>query len=183
VADWKLEGKHPLLEDYVTDVFVETGTYYGDGVIAALAAGFPKVITIEIIDTIFKDAQAKFEEILTEEERSRLSMRLGSSLEMLPAVVDMLNKTGKQATFWLDAHVQGRKQPDDRHPLAREVNLLGRLERKDHIIMMDDLRRWRSWGVRHAHIGAALQRINPDYAIELLPGIIKDDVMLAWIPQ
>lgn len=53
---------HELFKKYPNQVFVETGTHLGDGVVQADKAGFNTIHSIEIFPEAYKIVQAKFKE-------------------------------------------------------------------------------------------------------------------------
>lgn len=81
----------------VTDVFVETGTYYGETAENALKAGFPLVYSMEIFKSHYDTAKKRLK------EHANVKLFLGSSPDILKTILDRTLPT----TFWLDAHYQG----------------------------------------------------------------------------
>ena len=90
------------LEDLITrhdlDIFVETGTLYGDGVDYALQFNFKKIISIEIDFMLFKNAKEKYK------NNTRVDIIHGNSADILKNLVLTLNGN---CLFWLDAHFPG----------------------------------------------------------------------------
>ncbi len=85
------------LHSYPT--FVETGTFKGAGVQWALESGFSNVYSVEISQTIYNAAVARFG------EDPRVRLRLGDSKRVLP---EILKEIQGPALFYLDAHCSGR---------------------------------------------------------------------------
>jgi len=118
----------------LTDVFIETGTNRGDSLAAALAAGYPKCLSVEFVESLYLLAQARF----AADPRVRLFH--GSSPEMLPSMIDPTKTT----TFWLDAHYSGsdRDWQDLRYgecPLVEELKVIASTPwRQPPIICIDD---------------------------------------------
>ena len=50
-----------LFKKYKSDIFYESGTYYGDSVKAALDAGFERIVSTEIFEPIFNKTRVLFE--------------------------------------------------------------------------------------------------------------------------
>ena len=76
------------------DVFIETGCDQGEGIAAALAAGFTKIISIELNATSVLNACKRF-------AGKPVTVLQGDTVKVLPSVVAELKEP---ATFWLDAH-------------------------------------------------------------------------------
>lgn len=116
-----------------TPTFIETGTHYGNGVVAALSQGCTDIHSVEINDNFFKGAicrllliaasnsgvmgQAGFEgcesfEIYRKKDffqiifggNTSVSLYRGDTTEKLP---EILEKIEDKVTFWLDAHWSG----------------------------------------------------------------------------
>jgi len=86
------------LRKYLNPVFVETGTKYGNGVRAALNAGFQKVYSIEIVPERYKKSRQKFSKEIS---NGKVEIVLGDSAEKLEEII---SHVGCPITFWLDAH-------------------------------------------------------------------------------
>ena len=100
----------------LTDSWIETGTYLGDSICAALAAGFPRIRSVEFDPGLAARARARFMPY------RNVTILQGSSPEMLTQLID----AGSRTTFWLDAHFQGgpATQQDRRYgecPLLAEL--------------------------------------------------------------
>ena len=105
------------------------------------------------------------------------------------SVDDFNNKT----MFFLDAHVDNGNIHNYKYrcPLFEELKAIKSLERKDNIILIDDLRIIKGvfpWGERNygnidflQQIKNNILSINENYKFSTLNGHIKDDVLLAYI--
>ena len=80
---------------YMNPVFIETGSYVGDGIKAALDAGFKQVISIELSVFYYEACKERFK------DDPRVFLYFGDSLIILP---EILNGISKRCTFWLDGH-------------------------------------------------------------------------------
>lgn len=124
------------LNDFVSDVFIETGTYHGNTARAAKDAGFKKVVTIELQDYLYEISKAK-------SAGYDIQFEKGDSIEVLKKVLPTIEGS---ITFWLDAHIDGGNYvpgitPEIRPcPLYEELDLIKNLERNDHTILIDDMR-------------------------------------------
>ena len=95
--------------------------------------------------------------------------------------------------FFLDAHVDNSNIHNykKRCPLFEELSAIASLERKDHIILIDDLRIIKEafpWGEKSygninflQQIQNKILSINKNYKFGTLDGIIKDDLLIAYI--
>ena len=82
-------------------LFVETGTYMGDGVQAALNAGFNDVVSIELATCQYDECVSRFK------NNGGVKLYLGDSRNILPIVLDENVKDHKNIFFWIDAHCSG----------------------------------------------------------------------------
>lgn len=160
------------LERHRNPVFIETGTYKGMTIEKALAAGFEKVISIEIDPTLHAQAKLKFG------GDERVDLRFGDTVQLLPGILRDLDT---RATFWLDAHrsgpLLGGYIP---YPVIQELAMIAGHAIKDHTILIDDRRLIPTeWQMQEAEVHAAILRINPGYRISYAHGVIPNDVIVA----
>jgi hypothetical protein len=133
---------------YHLDSFIETGCYQGDGIAAALAAGFPSVCSCDINPDCVRHCEARFG------GSQSVSLFAGDSLSALP---EMLRACGEAPLVWLDAHFPayyGLEEPaGTRFPVREELRLLAKTPSFAHmVILIDDIRvieaednpRWRA---------------------------------------
>lgn len=176
-----LKNPKEQLKNYITDVFFETGTYLADTSIAAIEAGFPKVITVELQEYLYVQAKEKCKEL-------DIDIHLGDSVRVMREILPL--QEGK-ITFLLDAHIDGGNYrpgitPNIRTcPLHEELEIIKTLSRNDHTILIDDVRIIGKigWGME-ANLGTIidkLKEINPDYKISYIEGEILDDVLVAQL--
>jgi hypothetical protein len=162
------------LSQFHNDVFIETGVFMGDGIAAALDAGFMHVWSVEVAPTYYQHARRRFE------GDPRVEVFLGSSLDRLP---ELLAGLTVHATFWLDSHYCGRPTGGAwACPLLGELALIGQHPIKTHTILIDDrhlqgldLPAEESWY-------DMLRKINPDYRFSLAPSAAVDlglDIVVA----
>jgi len=81
------------------DVFIETGTYVGQGVNAALVAGFKTIHSVELSPVCHEQAAAKFV------GNERVNLILGDSRNHLGRLAKQYKD--EDPMFWLDAHFSG----------------------------------------------------------------------------
>jgi hypothetical protein len=110
------------------DVFVETGTSYGETT-AWAAENFGKVITVENDSEMFGRAKKRLAEY------GNIDTRLGDSRAILSEILPELN--GRSPLIWLDAHACGEEDKDS--PLLEELELINRIC-PDAAVLIDDAR-------------------------------------------
>lgn len=176
--------KRDVLIRYLSKTFIETGTAKGECVLVALEAGFKNVITIEANPKVFMDACKRFA------DDDRVTTVLGDSGKVLP---DILSGINEPATFWLDAHWSTGE--DDlgpsisKCPILYDLRAIGLHHVKNHIILIDDIRYFRSgglpqWeGVNLGDIMQVILDINPGYRIAFENGFMANDVLAARVVE
>jgi hypothetical protein len=165
---------------YKTDLFIETGSYIGDGIQQALDAGYEKIISIELSDRYFKESTERF---ISE---PKVTVVQGDSYKVLPGILDEVNT---KSTFWLDGHHScgDTALGDYWTPLMQEPDAIKNHPIKDHTIMIDDMRCWEEPNPVHEFfkddIYKKLGEINPNYEFEFLDGHQENDILVAYIPE
>jgi hypothetical protein len=154
----------------------------------ALSCGFDKIYCIEIR----KDWVELGSDIFKYDIMSgRYNLYLDDSTNMKEY---LKNDNFKNKTmFFLDAHVDNNNIHNykKRCPLFEELYAIKNSERKDNVILIDDLRIIKNvfpWGeISYGYIDFVEQikniilSINKDYKFSTLDGFIKDDVLLAYV--
>lgn len=124
----------------VTSTFVETGSHRGDGVQAALDAGYEMVFSTDIEPFAYGWCSHRFEG-----RRDRVGLFLMDSREFLWKILQY--GVHGPTTFWLDAHwcggngeLEGKDttQPGD-CPLLQELELIV-ADARNNVILIDDVR-------------------------------------------
>ena len=154
----------------------------------ALSCNFDKVYCIEIRKDWVEMGNDIFKEhIMT----GKYNLYLDDSVNMKKYLMtdDFKNKT----IFFLDAHVDNMNIYNyiKKCPLFDELEAIKSLERKDNVILIDDLRIIKSsfpWGEQSygninflEQIKNTILTINKDYKFDTLNGHIEDDVLLAYV--
>ena len=173
-----MSGSASLFRRYPNRVFVETGTYLGDGIQDALDAGFTQVHSIELSPQLHADAQRRFA------GDPRVHLHLGDSGAALGPLIATLSGP---ITFWLDGHYSegNTARGDQNTPLERELAAIAAHPHHDHSLLIDDVR---CFGTEHFDGLAldtaldAVRRINPDYVIGYEDGHVPNDVLTAAPP-
>lgn len=161
-----MPGYRELFEKYPNPVFIETGTYLGDGIRYALQAGFEKVYSIEILDYYYRRSLILFG------NDKRVKLFKGDSGSVM---TDLLKLIDTPATFWLDAHYSGTDtgMGEVESPLLQELDAIGKHHIKTHTIIIDDLRDWKfeKHGFDTNSLIERLLEINNNYRICFENGI------------
>ena len=170
-------------------IFVETGTYLGDGVAHALKCGFKVVVSIELDEKRYLAAKKRF--------KNNKNVRIihGDSGTALPK---LLKKIKEPCTFWLDAHYCGEALnlgvaiADKWCPMNEELEAINQHKIKNHTILIDDMR---CIDLQHIdkmtgkpvgfpgkqNLLKKVKEINPNYKLEYLPGHVPNDVLSVFI--
>jgi hypothetical protein len=163
-----------LFEKYLNPVWIETGSYHGDGIQQAIDAGFKSIYSIELGFELYQRCCARFRDI------PNVILIHGDSHLIMD---DLLSTINKPMTFWLDGHFSGGDTVIGKYnsPLMQELDCIGRHFIKTHTIMIDDLRIWQkgSHGFDVPMLKEKLLLINPDYKLILEEGLIPDDILVA----
>ena len=169
-----MSGIRNIFHSYnYNNTFIETGSYYGDGIKKALDAGFENIISIEITPKYYELCKKKFKDY------PNVEIILGDTVDVLP---EILKNTTEACTIWLDAHYT---EPSTNFgekwcPLMEELENL-----KDslvpHTILINDLRIWTQaiYDFNIKDIKRKILEINSDYTMSLAEGFIPNDVLVA----
>lgn len=161
------------------NVFVETGTSNGLGVLAAIEAGFKQIYSIEFYENKYLRAIDKFKDF------DYVHIVQGDSGKVLSG---LLNKIAEPITFWLDAHYsKGKEYPKpliDKCPILLELEQIKRHHIFRHTILIDDIRIFKQgiglWNnIKLEQIIKKLKEINNEYSISYMNGHIANDILIA----
>lgn len=166
------------LTKYVAPVFIETGTWLGEGVLAAKEAGFKRIISIEISGKVYKNARKKFV------DDNNIEIILGDSSIVLSNIIKNVEE---KITFVLDAHGfeygnivgQGREGLEQ-WPLIKELQIIAQHPRNDHTIIIDDIRLLKLFNTSITEVVNILNKINENYCISLIDGLLEDNKIEAF---
>ena len=149
------KGMLPLLRD----VFIETGTYLGHGVRSAIAAGFGRIISIEVGDFMYKRAKDIFSDC------PQVTIMYGDSGVVLGPLLAGIDE---QITFWLDGHFAGplTGRGEKVNPLEEELVAIKAHKIRTHTIIIDDVKQIEEeLGIDRERLRGMLLDINKDYEI------------------
>lgn len=166
-------------------VFIETGTYKGEGVMKAIKSGFTKIYSIELDKTRFEYCQNRFKKY------DHVHIIHGDSGIELPKLMEDIDE---RCLFWIDAHycADGAELAEKWTPIKEELITIENHQIKNHTILIDDYR-----CMDNTHIDEKTQKdvgfpgkqglldqlhdINPDYKLDFLDGVIVGDVVRAFV--
>ncbi len=120
------------------DVWIETGTYRGHGVWAALAFGFSELHTIEVNSAAFMELEVRNPALCGD---PRVHRYLGSSRDLLRPIIEPL--ANRDVVFWLDGHFQGESQEErdsvSECPILAELEAIAKtLWQRSVVVCIDD---------------------------------------------
>ena len=173
------------------DVWIETGTYLGDGIRQALDAGYKKVVSIELSEQLALDAKARFS------NHKNVEIVNSRAHEVLFEILCKLPKKEK-VVFWLDAHYSacGTAGIDDPQPLLKELLAIEKWKKSDTkiqapVVLIDDMRTfsYEDCGFSEKEILDHLKKIDENYKILKSDGFqeqtqrtFKEDILVA-VPE
>lgn len=159
-----------VLEKYIKagDVFVETGTKWGDTVIRAVELGAKVAWTCEVDTLQYAMARLHLQDALA---ASGAVVRIKNSFS-----VDFLaHEVYGADVVYLDAHTEKVS------PVIGELSAIFKWEQKPRVILVDDIGLMEScWGVPVESIRASLKEAG--YAISFEDGACKGDIMVGVRP-
>jgi hypothetical protein len=151
-------------------VFIETGTYYGDTV-AAVKDMYANVISIEVDETIYKKACARF----ANDKNVRIAQ--GDCASEMPAILATLQEP---AVFWLDGHYSGGEtgKGEVEDPILISLNQIAAHPVRDHVIFVDDARTFdgREGRPDISAVFNCIKQINSRYIIR-----VQSDIIVATV--
>ncbi len=172
-------AKLNFFRNYPADVWIETGTYMGDGISQALLSGYDKIISIELSDYYYNLCKEKFK------GNEKVDVINGKSFKQLELIFNDSEFLEKKIVFWLDAHYSacGTAGIEDPNPLMKELNSI-----KDWVctkmpkilptIIIDDLRTFgkQKSGFDTKDIVESIKRISSKYEISFHDGCNSPDI-------
>jgi hypothetical protein len=166
-------------------VFIETGTWCGQGVINAIDSEFDEIHSIELDEQLYKDNIERFK------HNPNVNLYHGDSSIILYDVIKNINK---RMLFWLDGHYSGHGTSQSNvtqlyeFPLIYEIQQIDKHHIKDHIILIDDLRCFPSFEEQEKLnyktkysldiLTEELLKINNNYKFRRIDGFVDQDILL-----
>lgn len=118
----------------LNEVFIETGTFRGETLDAAVAAGFKTVHSIDVVPSYAAKAKERHK------DNPNVFCHAGTSPDILPKILDK----SKGTTFWLDAHYQNHADEENCNkygqcPLLAELKVIFSIAwEKPPTVLIDD---------------------------------------------
>lgn len=163
--------------------FIETGSYEGNGISAAIESGFKTIISIEITPQYYEYCKTKYK------DNKGVLLVLGDSSKILKNVIKKINQP---ITFWLDAHHCSStalySEDAGWFALRQELDAIEQHHIKNHTILIDDWRCFdKSYSFYDKHnlskdmIQEKILNINSNYKFTFEDGVIPNDVFVAKV--
>jgi len=178
-----------LRKKYNCNNYFETGLWDSNKDISikkALLCDFDKISSIEIREDFIILGREIFKKDI---ENGKCNLYHDDSVNINKYLKYDENKT----IFFLDAHVDNNNIHNyiKKCPLFEELKAIGNLKKKDHIILIDDLRYLKNpypWGETSYgninfldEIKKNILSINEKYSFSTLNGVIENDVLIAYV--
>lgn len=157
-----MNDKRKYFKNHINEVFIETGSYIGDGIFKALQCGFSKIISIEISEKYHSLCSKRFK------NNKNVEIILGDSYKVLPNILKSINC---KSTFWLDGHHScgDTGLGEFWSPLIQELEAIKNHNINEHAIIIDDMDCWEHENPAHGfttkNILKSLKDINEKYII------------------
>lgn len=177
------------LLSYISDVFVETGTFQGDTIDIVANNDICKpsqIISLELSDVFFTKCTERFE------NNPKINIINGNSkYDLYNTIKDIHTKI----TFWLDSHWSGTPNvgcdPITVCPILEELDQIQKHHLKNHTIMIDDIflmnnseNKYNGFPVNKDQIVNKIYEINQNYTIRFFNDYIADnDILVAYIEE
>jgi len=155
-----------VFKKYWNPVFIETGSQFGDGIQMALDAGYEVVVSCDANYDCWMHCMYRFV------ENDSVGITCEDSVQYLSRI-----SFPKKATIWLDAH------NENDYPVLAELDQIAKWTRKDHTILIDDLRMFPTDknGLSVEQIKEKILSINPNYTFCFEDGYTKNDILVAKV--
>lgn len=152
------------------DIFIETGTFSGNGINNALMAGFKKIYSCDINFEYVKNANEKFknQNVMIINKPSKEALQI------------FFNEINERCVIFLDGHFMPYDENDKKRgfgedtiqdglppcPLLEELDIISNHHIKDHVILIDDFQCFGTWvfgEITIDQINEKIYTINQDY--------------------
>lgn len=165
-----------------SNIFMETGTWFGKTTEMAYSIGFKEVFTIELSEKHYHGAMKKFSAM------PNIHCMFGDSVQVLPKILQNIKEV---VVFWLDGHFSmgdTAKGPMD-VPLLQELDAIAKHPIKNHILLIDDIRLignesepvegWRTFSIQD--VKEKILSVNPNYVFHFEDGHVENDILVAQV--
>jgi hypothetical protein len=122
-------------------IFIETGSYLGDGIQLALDSGYKEIYSIELCPNLHNTCKQRFHDNLS------VNLLQGDSSVVLKNLLQILSDK-LSLTFWLDGHYSGPHTAKGTKdcPLMEELEaILSRSNKTNDLVYVDDMRIYRNF--------------------------------------
>ena len=206
VSEEEWRKKDELWDPIKERTFIETGTFYGHGVMAALLRGCSRIHSIEINPEFFTATRNRvmYLAMLNKDfvdfeiysdlnffsivfgKSVQVNLYLGDTIEVLPLI---LKKIDEPAFFWLDAHWSGdetkiegvlseESSAEIKCPIAKELSIIKEHSIKNHTIAIDDYNTVCQTVGSFENLKKEILKINSDYTIKTKDKPSMDDKII-----
>ena len=168
-------------------IFIETGSFHGDGIELAMQAGYDRIFSMDIDGADIAYCQERFELIPDDKKpaiNGHISVICGDSATGL---LKMMKYVNEPAMIWLDAHSQlfdDEPPSENPFPLLKELQQLSKHPIRTHTILIDDILMLTHpdvTGWNKETIENALLMINSAYKLTYLSNPIVNNILLAHV--
>lgn len=178
-----LPPSYNLLSQYPNRVYIETGVYRADSIVAAQQAGFQHICGIDIDPSCIEFAKKR---LGNDHGIPFLFLFTGDSAIILRDLIKMI-PADQCITFFLDSHWQmfeGTDPGPHPFPLIDELKQIEQTRKNkkdtiiidDMLIMQDDIVGYDQWAIKEM-----LYRINPDFKIKTVANPIINNILIATV--
>lgn len=170
--------RNDLFGKYVNPVFVETGSYTGNGIQEALDANFSEIYSIELSEKYFNFCCKRFN------KNKNIHIIRGDSSIVL---YDLITGINENITFWLDGHCSEGDTAKGIYytPLIQELEQIKKHHINTHTIIIDDMRLWKEGDIKIGFgknkIIETIMEINNNYQLFYENGYVNNDILVAKI--
>lgn len=183
---------HPL-KNYFKDykgkhnIFIETGSYKGDGIDLAMQAGYERIFSMDIDGANVAHCQERFELLPDDTRPAKNSHIILTCADSATGLLKMMKYVNEPAMIWLDAHSQlfdDEPPSENPFPLLKELEQLKKHPIKTHTILIDDILMLTHPDVTdwdRDTIESALLMINPAYKLTYLSNPVRNNILLAHV--
>lgn len=181
---------HPqknYFKDYKGDhrIFIETGSFKGDGIDLAVQAGYERIFSMDIDGANVAHCQERFGLIPDDKEPAKNSHISVICADSATGLLKMMKYVNEPAMIWLDAHSQlfeNEPHTENPFPLLLELTQLKKHPIKTHTILIDDILMLTHpdvTGWNKDTIENALLMINPAYKLTYLSNPVVNNIIMA----
>jgi hypothetical protein len=181
-----------IKDKYNCDIYLETGLYKlneNSSINTALKCNFEKVYSVELEKKWIDFAKPILNEYI---DYNKCELIHDDSANLDKYILNDINFEDKRAIFFLDAHVDNtdiQTTHKFKCPVIAELTAISKLSRNDHVICIDDMRYIKTktpWGETqfdnyYNEMLNLLKKINTNYKIDFIEGIIEKDVLIAYV--